>query len=99
MDNDRVRKTIPAVKVMVAGVEFDNVFYDVEADVLYLHVGDPSAAGGFCGPPAGPPGRPVPPSAALAGARPCGPRRCGGGTGSRAGAPKAAPASRRSPGS
>ena len=27
-----------------AGVEFDNNFYDADADVLYLHVGDPASA-------------------------------------------------------
>jgi uncharacterized protein YuzE len=30
--------------VRVAGVEFDNIFYDREADVLYLHVGEPASA-------------------------------------------------------
>jgi uncharacterized protein YuzE len=47
MDNDRVRKGIPGVTVRVAGVEFDNVFYDAEVDVLYLHVGDPGTAVDF----------------------------------------------------
>jgi uncharacterized protein YuzE len=28
----------------LAGIEFDNTFYDAEADVLYLHVGDPASA-------------------------------------------------------
>jgi uncharacterized protein YuzE len=28
----------------VAGIEFDNNFYDREVDVLYLHVGDPTSA-------------------------------------------------------
>ena len=37
----------------VAGVEFDNVFYDAEVDVLYLHVGDPSSAVDFDGTPEG----------------------------------------------
>lgn len=32
------------MSVMLAGVEFDNVFYDREVDVLYLHVGEPSTA-------------------------------------------------------
>ena len=30
--------------VKLAGIEFDNVFYDRAADVLYLHVGDPATA-------------------------------------------------------
>ena len=29
------------------GIEFDNVFYDIDADVLYMHVGSPSTAGDF----------------------------------------------------
>lgn len=33
--------------ITVAGVTFDNVDYDAEADVLYLHVGDPASAVGF----------------------------------------------------
>ncbi len=53
MDNDRVRKGDPGVKVTVAGVEFDNVFYDAEVDVLYLHVGDPETAVDFDGTPEG----------------------------------------------
>jgi uncharacterized protein YuzE len=53
MDSDRVRKGLPAVKVKIAGVEFDNVFYDAEADVLYLHVGDPADAVDFDGTPEG----------------------------------------------
>jgi uncharacterized protein YuzE len=32
------------VTVKLAGIEFDNVFYDREVDVLYLHVGDPASA-------------------------------------------------------
>ena len=32
------------MSVMLGGVEFDNVDYDREVDVLYLHVGDPSTA-------------------------------------------------------
>ncbi len=28
----------------VAGIDFDNTTYDDEADVLYLHVGDPASA-------------------------------------------------------
>jgi len=30
--------------VTIAGIEFDRVDYDRDADVLYLHVGEPSAA-------------------------------------------------------
>jgi len=30
--------------VKVAGIEFDNNFYDRDADVLYLHVGDPATS-------------------------------------------------------
>ena len=30
--------------VTLAGVEFDNNFYDAGVDVLYLHVGDPATA-------------------------------------------------------
>lgn len=35
--------------VTIAGVSFDNVFYDREVDVLYLHVGAPSTAVDFDG--------------------------------------------------
>lgn len=31
----------------MGGTTFDRVDYDAEADVLYLHVGDPSSAVGF----------------------------------------------------
>jgi len=30
--------------VTIADIEFDHVEYDADADVLYLHVGDPSRA-------------------------------------------------------
>ncbi len=33
--------------VRIGDVVFDHVDYDEEADVLYLHVGDPSSAVGF----------------------------------------------------
>lgn len=33
-----------AVTVTIADIEFDRVEYDADADVLYLHVGDPSRA-------------------------------------------------------
>jgi uncharacterized protein YuzE len=32
------------VSVTIAGIEFDNNFYDREVDVLYLHVGSSSSA-------------------------------------------------------
>jgi len=32
------------MSVTIAGVEFDRVRYDAEADVLYLHVGEPADA-------------------------------------------------------
>jgi uncharacterized protein YuzE len=35
------------VNVRLAGIEFDNNFYDRDADVLYLHVGDPASAVDF----------------------------------------------------
>jgi uncharacterized protein YuzE len=35
------------MSVTVAQIEFDNVDYDREADVLYLHVGDPASATEF----------------------------------------------------
>jgi uncharacterized protein YuzE len=41
------------MKVTVAGIEFDNNFYDREADVLYLHVGDPDSAVRFDATPEG----------------------------------------------
>lgn len=39
--------------VKIAGIEFDNNVYDREADVLYLHVGDPASAVDFDGTPEG----------------------------------------------
>ena len=35
------------MKVTIAGITFDNVTYDPEGDVLYLHVGDPKTAVAF----------------------------------------------------
>jgi uncharacterized protein YuzE len=32
------------MSVKIAGIEFDRVDYDKDADVLYLHVGEPSTA-------------------------------------------------------
>ncbi len=42
-----------ATTVKIAGIEFDRVVYDREADVLYLHVGDPGTADDFDGTPEG----------------------------------------------
>jgi uncharacterized protein YuzE len=53
MDSHRIRAEIPAKTVKIAGVEFDRVVYDREADVLYLHVGDPSSAVDFDATPEG----------------------------------------------
>jgi uncharacterized protein YuzE len=33
--------------ITIGSTTFDNVFYDAEVDVLYLHKGDPSAASDF----------------------------------------------------
>jgi uncharacterized protein YuzE len=33
--------------ITIGSTTFDNVFYDAEVDVLYLHNGDPSAASDF----------------------------------------------------
>ena len=35
------------MSVKIAGIEFDNVFYDADGDVLYLHVGSPKTAVDF----------------------------------------------------
>ncbi|MFN2581163.1 MAG: hypothetical protein ABR498_00265 [Candidatus Dormibacteria bacterium] len=35
------------MKITVDGITFDNNFYDEDADVLYMHVGDPSTATDF----------------------------------------------------
>lgn len=53
MGNHRVRPPDVAKTVTVAGIEFDNNFYDHEADVLYLHAGDPASAVDFGGTPEG----------------------------------------------
>lgn len=39
--------------IKIAGIEFDNNFYDRDADVLYLHVGDPASAVDFDATPEG----------------------------------------------
>lgn len=33
-----------AMSLPLAGIEFDNTFYDAESGVHYLHVGDPASA-------------------------------------------------------
>jgi uncharacterized protein YuzE len=33
--------------ITIGSSTFDNVFYDADVDVLYLHVGDPSTAADF----------------------------------------------------
>ncbi len=35
------------MSVTIGDTTFDNVFYDADADVLYLHVGDPASAVDF----------------------------------------------------
>jgi uncharacterized protein YuzE len=47
LDRDRVRSGAHAVSITVGHTTFDRVQYDPEADVLYLHVGDPSRAVDF----------------------------------------------------
>lgn len=44
MDYDGVPAESPAMRLTIAGIEFDNNFYDRDVDVLYLHVGDPATA-------------------------------------------------------
>lgn len=43
MDSNRVSERVAAGPVKIAGIEFDDNFYDREVDVLYLHVGPPGA--------------------------------------------------------
>ena len=52
MDSHGVSTTIPTT-VTIAGITFDRVVYDRNADVLYLHVGEPSSAVDFDGTPEG----------------------------------------------
>jgi uncharacterized protein YuzE len=35
------------VSITIGGTTYDRVLYDAEADVLYLHIGDPSSAVDF----------------------------------------------------
>lgn len=41
------------MSITIAGTTFDNVSYDADADVLYLHVGDPATAVDFDASPEG----------------------------------------------
>ena len=41
------------MSVKIAGIEFDNIYYDREADVLYLAVGESKAASDFDASPEG----------------------------------------------
>jgi len=41
------------VAVTISGIVFDNVFYDSDVDVLYLHVGNPRTAVDFDASPEG----------------------------------------------
>jgi len=52
MDSDGV-STGGSTLVTIAGITFDRVVYDRDADVLYLHVGEPSSAVDFDGTPEG----------------------------------------------
>jgi uncharacterized protein YuzE len=49
MDSHRIPTEAPAKPVRIAGIEFDNNFYDRDVDVLYLHVGEPASAVDFDG--------------------------------------------------
>ena len=52
MDSHRVSKAIPTT-LTIAGITFDRVLYDREADVLYLHRGEPATAAEFDATPEG----------------------------------------------
>ena len=39
--------SVDGLQITIAGVSFDRVRHDAEADVLYLHAGDPSTAKDF----------------------------------------------------
>lgn len=52
MDSHGVPTKIPTT-VTIAGIAFDRVVYDRDADVLYLHVGEPHSAVDFDGTPEG----------------------------------------------
>lgn len=53
MDSHGARAAVAPTSLTIAGIEFDRVVYDREADVLYLHVGDPASAVDFDGTPEG----------------------------------------------
>jgi uncharacterized protein YuzE len=53
MDSDSPPAGEAPVSVRVAGIEFDRVAYDRDADVLYLHVGEPASAVEFDATPEG----------------------------------------------
>jgi len=44
MDSHIVPTQETAATVTIAGIVFDNAFYDRKADILYLHVGEPETA-------------------------------------------------------
>jgi uncharacterized protein YuzE len=53
MDSHSPHPAVAATAVKIAGIQFDRVVYDRQADVLYLHVGDPAAAVAFDATPEG----------------------------------------------
>lgn len=53
MDSNSAHAGEAPRSVRIAGIEFDRVVYDRDADVLYLHVGEPSSAVGFDATPEG----------------------------------------------
>ena len=53
MDSHITPPAVAAGRVTIAGIEFDRVVYDRDADVLYLHVGDPASAVEFDATPEG----------------------------------------------
>jgi uncharacterized protein YuzE len=53
MDNNSIPARPSAGTVRIAGIDFDNNFYDAEGDVLYLHVGDPKDSVAWDGTPEG----------------------------------------------
>jgi uncharacterized protein YuzE len=52
MDTNGIPGQLPTT-VTIGGIEFDRVVYDRDADVLYLHVGDPGSAVDFDSTPEG----------------------------------------------
>jgi YD repeat-containing protein len=47
IDCDRIRAEVPPASITIGHTAFDRVEYDGDADVLYLHVGDPNTASAF----------------------------------------------------